>query len=217
MTSKQKQSKQPQLEQSSGSKKSLIVGLIGGGVVLLLVLAVVMGTTVIGSEFGDPTIEGTGLPPMPPNNPVDVSATGLESPKVTGENFAGSEVVIDPADGRAKAIVFLAHWCPHCQAEVPLVQEWIDAGGGVDGVDMYAVATAMNSARGNFPPSAWLDNEGWTAPVLRDDNSNSVLRAFGSGGFPFWTFVNADGTVALRIAGRMPVDQLESIMQGLSQ
>jgi thiol-disulfide isomerase/thioredoxin len=154
---------------------------------------------------------------MPPNNPVDVSATGLESPKVTGENFAGSEVVIDPADGRAKAIVFLAHWCPHCQAEVPLVQEWIDAGGGVDGVDMYAVATAMNSARGNFPPSAWLDNEGWTAPVLRDDNSNSVLRAFGSGGFPFWTFVNADGTVALRIAGRMPVDQLESIMQGLSQ
>ncbi len=217
MTSKQKQSKQPQLEQSSGSKKSLIVGLIGGGVVLLLVLAVVMGTTVIGSEFGDPTIEGTGLPPMPPNNPVDVSATGLESPKVTGENFAGSEVVIDPADGRAKAIVFLAHWCPHCQAEVPLVQEWIDAGGGVDGVDMYAVATAMNSARGNFPPSAWLDNEGWTAPVLRDDNSNSVLRAFGSGGFPFWTFVNADGTVALRTAGRMPVDQLESIMQGLSQ
>jgi thiol-disulfide isomerase/thioredoxin len=217
MTSKQKQPTQPPAKQSSGSKTGLIVGIIGGGVVLLLVLAVVMGTTVVGSEFGEPTIEGTGLPPMPPNNPVDVSATGLVAPKVTGANFAGDEVMIDPADGTAKAIVFLAHWCQFCQAEVPTVQNWIDGGGGVEGVDIYTVATAMNSTRGNFPPSAWLDTEGWTAPVIRDDADDSVLRAYGSGGFPFWTFVNADGTVALRTAGRMPIEQLESIMQGLSQ
>ena len=217
MTSKQRRQPQQPAKESSGSKTSLIVGLIGGGVVLLLVLAVVLGNTEVGAEFGAPTIEGAGLPGMPPSNPVDASASGLQIPKVTGENFAGTEVTIDPADGKAKAIVFLAHWCPNCQAEVPRVQAWIDGGGGVEGVDMYAVATSMNSSRGNYPASAWLDREGWTAPVLRDDRDTSVLRAFGSGGFPYWTFVNADGTVALRTAGEMPVEQLESIMQGLSQ
>ena len=167
MTSKQRRQPQQPAKESSGSKTSLIVGLIGGGVVLLLVLAVVLGNTEVGAEFGAPTIEGAGLPGMPPSNPVDASASGLQIPKVTGENFAGTEVTIDPADGKAKAIVFLAHWCPNCQAEVPRVQAWIDGGGGVEGVDMYAVATSMNSSRGNYPASAWLDREGWTAPVLR--------------------------------------------------
>lgn len=209
MTSKQ--------SQSSKSKTGLIVGLVGGGVVLLLVLAVVLGTTEVGAEFGDPVIEGSGLPPMPPNNSVDASATGLDMPNVTGADFAGDQVVIDRGDGKAKAIVFLAHWCQFCQAEVPIVQAWLNSGGGVEGVDMYSVATAVNSARGNYPPSAWLDREGWTAPVIADDREDSILRSFGSGGFPYWTFVNADGTVALRTAGQMPIEQLESIMQGLSQ
>lgn len=201
----------------SGSKTGLIVGIVGGLVVLALVLAVVLGNTEIGAEYGSPDIEGASLNVMPPNQTVDESANGSPIPDVTGENFAGDEVVIDRADGSAKAIVFLAHWCPHCQAEVPRVQAWLDGGGGVDGVEMYAVATSMNSAQGNYPPSEWLEREGWTAPVIRDDQDNSVLRAYGAGGFPYWVFVNADGTVALRTSGELEVAQLEGILNGLEQ
>jgi thiol-disulfide isomerase/thioredoxin len=201
----------------SGSKTGLIVGIVGGLVVLALILAVMLGNTEIGAEYGDPTIEGSSLNVMPPNVTVDESANGSPIPDVDGQNFAGDEVVIDRADGNAKAIVFLAHWCPHCQAEVPRVQAWLDGGGGVDGVEMYAVATSMNSAQGNYPPSDWLDREGWTAPVIRDDKDNSVLRAYGSGGFPYWVFVNADGTVALRTSGELQIAQLESILNGLEQ
>jgi thiol-disulfide isomerase/thioredoxin len=201
----------------SGSKTGLIVGIVGGLVVLALILAVMLGNTEIGAEYGDPTIEGSSLNVMPPNVTVDESANGSPIPDVDGQNFAGDEVVIDRADGNAKAIVFLAHWCPHCQAEVPRVQAWLDGGGGVDGVEMYAVATSMNSAQGNYPPSDWLDREGWTAPVIRDDKDNSVLRAYGSGGFPYWVFVNADGSVALRTSGELQIAQLESILSGLEQ
>ena len=95
--------------------------------------------------------------------------------------------------------MFIAHWCGHCQAEVPRVQAWLDATGGVPGVDLYSVATAMNSGQGNFPPSDWLARENWSLPVIRDDQDNSVLAAYGSGGFPYWVFTNADGTVALRV------------------
>jgi thiol-disulfide isomerase/thioredoxin len=201
----------------SGSKTGLIVGIVGGLVVLALILAVFLGNNEIGAEYGSPEIEGASLNVMPPQVTVDDTANGKQIPDVQGQNFGGDEVVIDRADGSAKAIVFLAHWCPHCQAEVPRVQAWLDGGGGVDGVEMYAVATSMNSAQGNYPPSAWLEREGWTAPVIRDDKDNSVLRAYGSGGFPYWVFVNADGTVALRTSGELEIAQLESILNGLEQ
>jgi cytochrome c biogenesis protein CcmG/thiol:disulfide interchange protein DsbE len=203
-------------EKSSGSKTGLIAGIIGGIVVLALVAIVVFATEELGAEYGDPVITGSALPLMPQTAPIDATANGLPAPEVVGQNFQGDTVDI-VNDGKAKAIVFLAHWCPHCQVEVPKVQAWLNAGGGTAGVDLYAVATDMDSTRGNFPPSAWLEREGWSGPVVRDDNENSVLTAFGRGGFPFWTFVNADGTVALRTSGEMPVEQLQSIMDSLEQ
>jgi len=201
--------------QSSGKPRSIpIVGIVFAVVAVLAVVAVVFaGNTAVGSEFGDPQVEGQ-LSPMPQNAAIDTTATGQTAPTSIGRDFDGNEVRIEN-DGRAKAIVFLAHWCPHCQSEVPAVQAWLNSGGGVEGVDMYSVATAISSTRDNFPSSEWLDREGWTVPVILDDQEASVYSAHGSGGFPFWVFVNSDGTVAVRVAGSTPVVDLEQIMLGL--
>lgn len=193
-----------------------IIGIVVGVVAVILILVVVFGTQQIGSEFGEPTVEGQ-LPLMPPNTTVDQSAAGFDTPFVSGQDFDGTTVTIDPADGRAKAIIFLAHWCPHCRAEVPRVQAWLDETGGVDGVDIYSVTTSMNSAQPNYPPSDWLEGEGWTPPVIRDDADNTAYISHGAGGFPYWVFVNADGTVALRTSGEMNIADLEAIMLGLEQ
>ena len=201
----------------SGNKTGLIVGIAGGVVVLLLIAAVLFANEEVGAEYGTPVIEGQGLPLMPPQSPVDETANGFIAPTVIGEDFDDNTVEIDNADGKAKGIVFLAHWCGHCQAEVPRVQAWLDTTGGVPGVDLYSVATAMNSGQGNFPPSDWLARENWSIPVIRDDQDNSVLAAYGSGGFPYWVFTNADGTVALRTAGELTIVQLEDILASLEQ
>jgi cytochrome c biogenesis protein CcmG/thiol:disulfide interchange protein DsbE len=205
--------KQPQ---SSAKPRSIpIVGIVVAVVAVLAVVAVVFaGNTEVGSEYGEPQVQGQ-LSLMPPETAVDTSATGETAPIVIGADFDGNEVRIEN-DGRAKAIVLLAHWCPHCQNEVPEVQAWLDSGGGVEGVDLYSIATAMDSTRDNFPSSEWLDREGWTAPVVVDDADDTVYRAYGLGGFPFWVFVNSDGTVAARAAGRLGIDQLEQFMNGLS-
>jgi thiol-disulfide isomerase/thioredoxin len=150
-----------------------------------------------------------------PGNVAGDPAFGLAAPTVVGADYGGNEVRIED-DGRSKAIVFLAHWCQFCQAEVPSVQAWLDATGGVEGVDMYSVATAVNSARSNYPPSTWLESEGWTVPIIRDDAASSVLDAYGNGAFPYWVFTNSDGTVALRIEGSIPVNDLQAIMESLS-
>ena len=201
--------------QSPGKSRSIpIVGIVFAVVAVLAVVAVVFaGNTEPGSEYGEPQVEGQ-LSPMPPDAAIDTSATGEVSPIVIGADFGGNEVRIEN-DGRAKAIVLLAHWCPHCQNEVPEVQAWFESGGGIEGVDLYSVATAMDSTRDNYPSSEWLDREGWTVPVIVDDADDSVYRAYGRGGFPFWVFVNSDGTVAARAAGRIGIDQLEQFMQGL--
>jgi len=206
-------------KERGASKNTIIAGVAGAGVVALLIAAVLFGGSLgetavpIEEVVGSPQIDGS-LPPMGGSN-VDQTATGQEAPTVTGTDFDGEEVTITN-DGRPKAIVFLAHWCPHCQAEVPSVQRWLNDTGGVDGVDMYSVTTAVDPRRVNYPPQRWLEDEGWTVPIIRDNAASSVLTAHGNGGFPFWVFTNSDGTVALRVAGEIPINDLEAILQNLS-
>jgi cytochrome c biogenesis protein CcmG/thiol:disulfide interchange protein DsbE len=198
---------------------TLILGIVGGVVVLLLIAVFILnpsgGSQPIEDETGEVTLEGVSLPVMPQTAPQDSTANGLTPPDVTGSNFAGDTVTITN-DGRAKGIVFIAHWCPHCQEEVPRVQEWIDGGGNVEGVDLYSVSTSVRSTQANYPPSDWLESEAWSVPVIRDDSSGSVHIAYGGGGFPFWVFVNSDGTVALRTSGQLQIDQLVQILESLN-
>ena len=146
-----------------------------------------------------------------PNYP----SAGQLAPEVVGQDFDGNTVEI-AHDGTPKAIVFLAHWCPHCQAEVPRVTEWLEATGGIDGVEMISVASTTNSSRDNYPPSEWLESEGWPVPVILDDAQNTVLLNYGAGGFPYWVFLDAEGRVALRAAGEMPIEALQAFMTAIA-
>ncbi|MCZ7628859.1 MAG: TlpA family protein disulfide reductase [Microthrixaceae bacterium] len=144
--------------------------------------------TISGEDL--PLLEGSGL-----GAPGTDSAVGLAIPKLAGESFDGSEVTIDPSDGEPKLVVFLAHWCPNCQQEVPVVQEWIDDGSVPDGLDLYSVSTAVDSGRPNYPPSNWLSGEGWTPPVLLDNEAADAANAWGLPGYPYFVFVDSNGNV----------------------
>ena len=140
----------------------------------------------------------------------------MGAPQVKGRDFYGNRVSIGN-DGRAKAIVLLAHWCPHCQAEVPEVQGWINTNGMPEGVDLYSVSTSVDEGLSNYPPSEWLKREGWTLPVVVDDTASSTAEAFGMSGTPFWVFVNSDGTVAARAAGAIGVAGIESHLASIGR
>lgn len=191
-----------------------IVGIAFGAIAILLVAAVTLtGDVGPGSETGEPVVDGTFLPIF--SSPQGDPAVGLTAPTVTGESLAGETISVGPT-GSPTAIVFLAHWCSHCQAEAPRVQAWLDGGGGVDGVEILSVSTSVNSARGNYPPSSWLNGLGWEADVLKDDTDNTAHSAYGAGGFPYWVFLNADGTVASRSSGQLDIPTLEGFMQNIA-
>lgn len=196
-------------------KFPLIPVLVGvGAIALIATVILTMNTATVteDGEFGTPTVTGDALP-LATNGPDQ--ALGRPIPDITGADFAGNEVRITK-DGRPKILLFLAHWCNHCQAEVPVVVDWLAAGSLPEGVDLIAVATSTSSARVNFPPSEWLEREGWTAPTIVDANDYSVAEAFGLDAFPFWVFVNPDGVVAGRTSGRLSAEAISEIATTLA-
>ncbi len=156
----------------------------------------------LGSEVQPVTVEGTPLVTFPSGD-IPECAVGSQAPAVTGASFDGAPVSITPADGTPRLVLFVAHWCPHCQAEVPLLAGWIANGENPDGVDIVTVSTAVDPSRDNYPPSAWLQEVNWPTPVLADDAVGSVARAYGLGSFPYYVVLDGDGVVMDRFVGEV--------------
>ncbi len=167
-------------------------------------------------QTSDVTIAGDSLPPMPAQHQVtDIStdpAAGTVAPTLTGTDFAGNELTIE-ADGRPKVIYFLAHWCPHCQEEVPVVQDLIDEGQLPDGLDVYGVSTAVDASRGNYPPQAWLERANFTPLVMRDSDAGAAFQAFGGSSFPYVVYLDGENRVVSRSAGNLPGDTIVGLWQ----
>jgi len=198
-----------------GGNKGFMLA-VGAIVVIGVALVAVLATqrdSKIQNQSGGVTIEGEALPAYetPGVAPADDPSIGLAAPELTGETFNGDSLSITN-DGRPKAIFFLAHWCSHCQAEVPKVQAMVDAGEIPDGIDLYAVSTAVDASRGNYPPESWLDREGWTAPTMKDSDESEALRAFGGSSFPYVLYLDADNTVVTRSSGEIEESVILSLM-----
>src|SRR5918995_653989 len=154
-------------KKQESNKRSLIYWILGGviglGLIVWLAIAIAGEEAVAESiAFGEVTVAGDNLPFFESES-GDV-AVGVTAPTVTGETFDGETLTIGP-DGNAKIIVMLAHWCPHCQAEVAVVQGWVEDGGLPEGVDLYGVTVLTNRVQDGrtWPPQDWLEEEGWTS------------------------------------------------------
>lgn len=189
--------------------------LLGGAVVAALVLAIFLSPRQSEgvAEHQTVTISGESLAPFA-GDPGSDPAQGLPAPRLSGFDFDGSTITV-PSDGRPKVILFLAHWCPHCQNEVQSIVTYLRNNDLPANADLYSVATASSATRPNWPPSAWLEREGWPFPVIVDDEQNSAFEAFGRGAFPFYVFVDLDGRVVMRLSGEQDPVRLAELMQAL--
>ncbi len=158
-----------------------------------------------GFEAANVVLDGDILEQMPGSVSISTDPTadgsiGRVAPTISGTNFSGETVEL-LNDGRPKAIYFVAHWCPYCQAEVPQLVEMIGDGQVPEGLDIYLVSTSVDSGRTNYPASAWLDAADWPTPIIRDDSSATALISYGAGGFPYGVFLNSANQVVARSAG----------------
>lgn len=206
------------------SRTPLIIGVALAVMVLIGVVALVASnsneskdaspyTPTTGSSGSQPaTVTGTDLPTL--GDPSNDPAVGKDAPAITGSDFEGQPITITN-DGKPKAILFLAHWCLHCQREVSTLTPWLKAGKAPKGVDLYSVSTAVSADRPNYPPQRWLESEGWPVPVVNDVDGRAA-EAYGLSAFPFWTLVDGNGKVVMRFSGEASTGQVEKLLTDLA-
>lgn len=185
-------------------------------VLILAVTAIASGggsdddkTTEGVQQTGSVKVTGTPLPELPRDGGAD-PAVGQPIPELEGQAFDGGPTLI-PNDGRAKLIVFVAHWCPHCQKEIPLLAGHLRSHPLPDNLDLYTVSTAVDSKRPNYPPSSWLTKEKWDAPTLADSEDGKAAEAFGLSAFPYFVAVDGAGKVVARTTGEITTDQFDDL------
>ncbi len=186
----------------------------------MVVLAAVIAVLALGSSGGPPepaeqplVITGEPLPDLTAEGPDP--AVGMTLPTLAGTGLDGEPMEIGPAGG-AQMIVALAHWCPHCQRELPMLVDMINSGDVPDGVSVVGLSTAINELRGNYPPSAWFEREGWQQPTLIDDANSEGLHTLGLTAFPGFVFVNAQGQVTQRVTGEIDRETLIQSMDAIA-
>ena len=204
---------QKSAKSASSSRAPFVI--IAAAVVIAFVIAIV-ATRNSGStdsnlaQTSAVTVAGSSLPQLSDSAP-DPAIGGLAAPELRGAAFDGSPVGI-VNDGRPKIVIFIAHWCPHCQAEVPVITKWLAANGKPSGVDMYAVSTGVSKDQPNYPPSAWLKRENWPLTTLADSADAVAAQAFGLSAYPFFTVVNTRGKVVLRATGELDTTKLAQLV-----
>jgi cytochrome c biogenesis protein CcmG/thiol:disulfide interchange protein DsbE len=161
--------------------------------------------------YGTVTVTGDALPALVTG--ATDTAVGLPLPDISGFDFQGDPVTISN-DGHPKVIVALAHWCPHCNNELPLILDWYNAG-LPGGIEAYSLSVYATPGRANFPPAIWLADADWTLPVIADDQAGTLVQTLGIPAVPFWLLVNTDGTVLQRGTGEVPATTLDAIVAEL--
>jgi thiol-disulfide isomerase/thioredoxin len=172
----------------------------------------VVGAPGTGVESTAPPIDsgGAGLPVFA-GDPTTDPAVGLVIADLAGfEYYDGQEAVFDLTDGRSRAIVVWAHWCPFCQDELPGLSEWVEANAAdFPGFELISITTAIDETAPN-PLIPYLDDNQFPFPVLVDDDS-SLSAQMSVSACPFWLFTGPDGAVVGRLQGLTGMDTLANI------
>lgn len=188
---------------SSGAAVAIVVGVVVAvAAVIALVAGLAGGSSDAEGKAQNQPVDwaGTSLPAYDSQAPADDPAVGIEAPEVNGLSFDGTPVDIVPG-GTPKMVVFVAHWCPFCQAEIPRIVDWVDAGDKPEDLELIAVSTGVSKNQPNYPPSSWLEREDWPGTVIADSTENEAAAAYGLRNYPFIVIIGEDGEVKARHSG----------------
>lgn len=185
-----------------------------GGVVLVgaVVIAVIllMGDEGGGGGAGDVAAAGDvtvqGMPRSAPLQPGE-QVPSFTAPELTGGTVAWGDYLGDPA-----VLSVWAAWCPHCQAELPVLDRVME---DYPDVGLVTVVTAIGAQPGPTPEEFMREN-GLEFPVAVDDANGTLAAGLGITGFPTLYFVNPDGSVALELGGEVDEQTLRTVLDQLS-
>jgi thiol-disulfide isomerase/thioredoxin len=168
------------------------------------------------SQTHSVSVEGSALPQYDSTAASD-PAVGMAAPVLHGQDFTGKAQSVGGKTGKPSLVMFVAHWCPHCQREVPPVVGWRADGTIPPDIDLVAISTAADPALDNYPPSEWLAREQWPGRVMTDDRASNASLAYGLPSYPFFVALDKEGRVVGRGSGELDQAAIEQLVSALEQ
>ncbi len=151
-------------------------------------------------------IQVAGSPRSEPIRPGD------RIPEFSGPAlFGGGRVGWSDAAGSKAVLSIWAPWCPHCQAELPVLSRVLAS---YPDVKLVTITTMIGAEPGPTP-DGYMHAHGLTFPVAVDDGRGTLMRALGVQYFPTIYFVNSDGTVSREIEGEAAESELRALIEAL--
>jgi thiol-disulfide isomerase/thioredoxin len=170
------------------------------------------GTTLPIAQNRAVTVQGTALAPYPQEANAADPGIGQLAPTLVGQSFDGSPVTIGGPSPQPTLVAFVAHWCPHCNVEVPRLVQWIGAGGPPKDLRIVAVSTGVDKSAPNYPPSSWLAKLKWPEPVMADSADATAAQAYGLAFYPYLVVLGTDGKVLGRTTGELQIADLNTFV-----
>ena len=190
-------------EKRRQQRRRLSIGLgISAAIALALVFALTRpGDTGQTSATGDVTIVGATGSSLGPGDVVPA----FTAPALGGGTVDWSDYQTGPV-----VLAIWAPWCPHCQKEMPILSEAVDA---TSPVRLVSVTTAVGQAPGPSPQE-FMQERDLTFPVAVDDDQGTLGAGLGIQSFPTVYYVK-DGVVVRTTTGEVPQAELEAILAEL--
>lgn len=127
----------------------------------------------------------------------------------------GNTHTLSDYKGKTVFINFWATWCPPCRAEMPDIQklyETYDTEGDDALVVLGIAAPGMGSERSEEGIKDFLDEHGYTYPVLMD-TTGDIFMGYGVFSYPTTFMIDKDGNVFGYASGQLSEDMMKSIIK----
>jgi cytochrome c biogenesis protein CcmG/thiol:disulfide interchange protein DsbE len=149
------------------------------------------------------TSQATPLTPAAPSE-------GPPPPALTFLDLQDASHSFDEYKGKTVLLVMFAYWCPHCQDDMPKIQQYVDA---------HPTLTLVPIEASGGPKNLVIDFKtryGLTATTFYDPAMRAAT-ALAIKAYPTSIFLSKDGGVADRTEGSPPFAKYDSLLAGSSR
>lgn len=126
---------------------------------------------------------------------------GNTAPDFTLYDLEGRQVCLWDLKGRQVIVNFWQLSCPPCLAEKEVFQAFVDEHG-----DEEVVILSVNLRDSQQQVEAYMEEQGYTFPVLYDTRDNFAAAEYGVRATPTSVFIDENGLVKHRVEGMMNLD-----------
>ncbi|MBU0492502.1 MAG: TlpA family protein disulfide reductase [Chloroflexi bacterium] len=169
---------------------------------ILIIVGLVVAVGVLGGLWyfvWQPALAAPAIVPAP-----SAGAEPEMAPDFALQDLAGKTVHLSDYRGQAVVLNTWATWCGPCRAEMPDLEKL-----SVTYADRGLVVLAVNVGESQEQVAAFIQEQGYTLPVLLDTTAEAVAYPYRVRGIPTTFFIDREGRIVDTRVGAMSLAEME--------